>query len=69
MAPAGTPADLGKKLNDAVAGALADPAVKEKLNDLGAETESLSPQQVTAFLQKEDTGIEELAKSGLLKPE
>jgi len=69
MAPAGTPADIVKKLNDAVAGALADPAVKEKLNDLGAEAESLSPQQVTAFLQKEDTGIEELAKSGLLKPE
>ena len=69
MAPAGTPPDIVTKLNDAVAGALADPAIKQKLNDLGAETESLSPQQLTAFLQKEDAAIEELAKSGLLKPE
>src|SRR5262249_46354238 len=54
MAPAGTPPEIVKKLNDAVANALADPAVKEKLNDLGAETEALTPQQLTAFLQKED---------------
>jgi tripartite-type tricarboxylate transporter receptor subunit TctC len=69
MAPAGTPPDIVKKLNDAVASALADPAMKQKLNDLGAETESLSPQELTAFLQKEDAAIEELQKSGLLKPE
>ena len=69
MAPAGTPADIAKKLNDTVASALADPAVKQKLNDLGAETEALSPPELTAFLQKEDAAIEELQKSGLLKPE
>lgn len=69
MAPAGTPPEIVKKLNDAVANALADPAVKEKLNDLGAETEALSPQQLTSFLQKEDAFIEDLQKSGLLKPE
>lgn len=69
MAPAGTPPEVVKKLNDAVADALSDPAVKEKLNDLGAETEALTPQQLTAFLQKEDALIEELQKSGLLKPE
>ena len=69
MAPAGTPPDIVKKLNDAVADALSDPAVKEKLNDLGAETEALTPQQLTAFLQKEDAVVEELQKSGLLKVE
>jgi tripartite-type tricarboxylate transporter receptor subunit TctC len=69
MAPAGTPADVVKKLNDAVTNALSDPAVKEKLNDLGAETEALSPQQLTSFLQTEDVLIEELQKSGLLKTE
>ena len=69
MAPAGTPPDIVKKLNDSVANALADPAMKQKLNDLGAETEALSPQELTAFLQKEDAAIEELQKSGLLKPE
>jgi len=69
MAPAGTPPEIVKKLNEAVANALADPAVKEKLNGLGAETEALTPQQLTVFLQKEDAAIEELQKSGLLKPE
>ncbi|WP_439612620.1 tripartite tricarboxylate transporter substrate binding protein [Reyranella sp.] len=69
MAPAGTPPDIVKKLNEAVAGALSDPAVKEKLNDLGAETEALTPQQLSAFLQKEDTLVDELQKSGLLKVE
>lgn len=69
MAPAGTPPDVVKKLNEAVTGALSDPAVKEKLNDLGAETEALTPQQLTAFLQKEDALVEELQKSGLLKVE
>jgi len=69
MAPAGTPPEIVKKLNEAVANALADPAVKDKLNGLGAETEALTPQQLTVFLQKEDAVIEELQKSGLLKPE
>lgn len=48
---------------------LADPAVKQKLNGLGAETEALTLQQLTLFLQKEDAAIEELQKSGLLKGE
>ena len=69
MAPAGTPPDIVKKLNEAVARALSDLPVKEKLNDLGAETEALSPQQLTAFLQKEDALVEELQKSGVLKVE
>jgi len=69
MAPAGTPPEIVKKLNDAVANALSDPAVKEKLNGLGAETEALTPPRLTAFLQKEDALIEELQKTGLLKPE
>jgi len=69
MAPVGTPPEIVKKLNDAVAGALSDPAVREKLNDLGAETEALTPQQLTSFLQKEDAAIDELQKSGLLKAE
>jgi len=69
MAPAGTPADVVKKLNDAVAEVLADPAMKDKITGLGAEIEAMTPQALTAFLQKEDTAVEEIARSGLLKPE
>jgi len=69
MAPAGTPPAVVKKLNDAVAESLADPAVKNKLSDLGAETQSLPPEAVGTFMQAEDSAIEELARSGLLKSE
>jgi tripartite-type tricarboxylate transporter receptor subunit TctC len=69
MAPAGTSPEIVTKLNEAVANALADTAVKDKLNGLGAETEALTPQQLALFLQKEDAAIEELQKSGLLKAE
>jgi hypothetical protein len=37
-----------------VADALADPAVKDKLAGLGADTESLSPETMARFLTGED---------------
>ena len=69
MASAGTPEVIVAKLNSAVNEALADPALREKMADLGAETEAMTPGALTAFLRKEDAAIEELAKSGLLKAE
>lgn len=69
MAPAGTPPAVVRKLNDAVAESLADPAAKDKLSGLGAEMQSLPPEGVTTFMQAEDAAIEELARSGLLKSE
>jgi tripartite-type tricarboxylate transporter receptor subunit TctC len=69
MAPAGTPPDIVDKLNAAVADAIADPAVGKREAELGAEVEALSPQALSAMLQKEDAAIIELAKSGLLKTE
>ena len=69
MAPAGTPDAIVSKLNAAVADAIADPALREKMAGLGAETEAVTPAALTAFLQKEDAAIAELAKSGLLKAE
>ena len=69
MAPAGTPDAIVTKLNAAVNESLADPAMREKMAGLGAETEAMTPQALTAFLKKEDAAIDELAKSGLLKAE
>jgi tripartite-type tricarboxylate transporter receptor subunit TctC len=69
QAPAGTPPAVVKKLNDAVADALGDPAVKDKLADLGAETESLTPEALGKFLAGEDQAIQEFERSGLLKSE
>ena len=69
MAPAGTPPAVVKTLNDAVAAALADPGVRDKLAGLGAETEALTPQALGDLLRREDRFVDELAQSGLLKTE
>jgi tripartite-type tricarboxylate transporter receptor subunit TctC len=69
MAPAGTPPAIVKKLNDAVADVLADSTIRDKLAGLGAETQPVAPGALASFLQAEDTAIEELARSGLLKSE
>jgi tripartite-type tricarboxylate transporter receptor subunit TctC len=69
QAPAGTPPAIVKKLNDTVADALGDPAVKGKLADLGAETESMRPEALGKFLAVEDQTIQEFERSGLLKSE
>ena len=69
MAPAGTPPEIVKKLNEAVADSLADPLVKDRLSELGSETQAMTPDAVAAFMQNENATIEELSRSGLLKVE
>lgn len=69
MAPAGTPPEIVKKLNEAVADSLTDPPVKDRLSELGSETQAMTPDAVLAFMQNENTSIEELSRSGLLKVE
>lgn len=70
LAPAGTPDVVVGKLNAAVNDALADPAVKKRLAELGnEELQAMAPAELAAFLRKEDQVVAELAKSGLLKPE
>jgi tripartite-type tricarboxylate transporter receptor subunit TctC len=53
VAPAGTPADIIAKINAAVNAGLADPAVIKKINDLGGEPRSSSPQEFGAFIASE----------------
>jgi tripartite-type tricarboxylate transporter receptor subunit TctC len=45
LAPAGTPSEVVERLHLALAAAVADPALKQAFAALGAETESLSPQE------------------------
>ncbi|SJZ71060.1 Tripartite-type tricarboxylate transporter, receptor component TctC [Enhydrobacter aerosaccus] len=67
MAPAGTPAEIVAKLNATVNQSLSDPAVGQRLNELGADTEAMTPQALGAMLQREDAGIVALEAAGLLK--
>jgi tripartite-type tricarboxylate transporter receptor subunit TctC len=69
MAPAGTPAAVVGVLNEAVNASLNDPAVQQRLAELGNETRAMSAAELTSFLEKEDQSVAEMAKTGLLKPE
>ena len=53
FAPAGTPAPVLAKLNAALVKVLAQPDVKKKINEQGAETYSETPAQFAAFIQAE----------------
>jgi tripartite-type tricarboxylate transporter receptor subunit TctC len=52
-APTGTPADITRKLQAAIAAVLNDPAVKPKLLDLGFEIVANTPEQFAAYQASE----------------
>ena len=52
-APKGIPADIKKKLYDAIVAALNDPAIKPKLLELGFEVVGNTPEQFTQFQASE----------------
>ena len=54
FAPAGTPAPVVAKLQEAMAAVLKDPSVVEKFNKIGAEAVAMSPADFTAYLTRED---------------
>ncbi|MFI5444465.1 Bug family tripartite tricarboxylate transporter substrate binding protein [Polaromonas sp. UC242_47] len=53
FAPAGTPPAVVAKLNTAIVKVLAKADVKKKINEQGAEVYSETPEQFSAFIQKE----------------
>lgn len=53
-APKGLPPEVSRKVVDAFAGALADPAVRAKFNDLGFEVVADTPEQFAAFQKAEE---------------
>ena len=60
MAPAGTPRDVVARLNDAIAKALADPQVREKLNEQGLTPRGGTPEELGTATR------EQLARYGKL---
>jgi tripartite-type tricarboxylate transporter receptor subunit TctC len=53
VAPAGTPEAVVARLNEALSGALAAPAVKQRLMEEGAQASSLNTAAFGAFIQSE----------------
>lgn len=65
--PAGTPADVVQRLQQAIAGALKDAEVQERLSTLGARTIGSSPKEFADFLGKEDAKWAEVIRNGNIK--
>lgn len=53
IAPAGTPPDIVRKLNETFVAAMNDPAVKERIYQSGAEARPTTPQEFAAFIKSE----------------
>ena len=53
VAPAGLPADIVARLNEAFVKALKDPSVIEKLHSLGAVSAPASPDEFARFIESE----------------
>src|SRR5580765_1183565 len=71
-APNGTPRDVVAKLNATMVSALADPAVRQRLSDLGQEIvprEQQSPEALVAFHKSEAEKWWPLVKAAGIKPE
>lgn len=54
LAPQQTPVEIISKLSAAMQEILADPAIKQRFEELGVEAKGMNPQAFTAFLDKED---------------
>jgi tripartite-type tricarboxylate transporter receptor subunit TctC len=67
VAPAGTPAEIVTRLNDAFVKALKDPSVVEKIRTLGAEPAPTSPEQFARFIASESEKWGRLVKEAGIK--
>ena len=67
VAPAGTPAEIVARLNEAFVKALKDPSVVEKIRTLGAEPAPMSPGQFARFIASESEKWSRLVKEAGIK--
>jgi tripartite-type tricarboxylate transporter receptor subunit TctC len=69
IGPKGIPADVVQKINAAVAAVLADPAVRQRLVDDGAEVQSMSPAELGAFMRAENARWIKVVKDAGIQPQ
>jgi tripartite-type tricarboxylate transporter receptor subunit TctC len=67
LAPAGTPRAAVDRLNDALAGALKDPAVARQLQQQGFETRTSSPAELKGYIASELQRWERVIKGNHIK--
>jgi tripartite-type tricarboxylate transporter receptor subunit TctC len=68
-APAGTPANIVAKINADTRKALADPVVRERLQNLGSDTMDMSPEEFAKFVRSELEEYARVIKAAGIKPQ
>jgi tripartite-type tricarboxylate transporter receptor subunit TctC len=68
MVPAKTPREIVNRLNAEVVKALAQPEVKERFLQLGADAWTMPPEQFDAYIKSEVTNNATLVKAAGLAP-
>jgi tripartite-type tricarboxylate transporter receptor subunit TctC len=69
IAPKGTPPDVAGRLNKAITGALADPAVVAQLKKLGLDPAPMTPEATAAYIRKEYEKWGKVVKDNNIKAE
>jgi tripartite-type tricarboxylate transporter receptor subunit TctC len=68
LGPAGLPRDITAKLHDTFKSALSDPAIRERLASQGVDIVAGSPEELSAFLNREIPKWAVVVKASGLKP-
>jgi tripartite-type tricarboxylate transporter receptor subunit TctC len=69
IAPKGVPAEVVQKINAAVAAVLADPALRQRLIDDGAEVQTMTPPELGAFMRTENVRWVKVVKDAGIQPQ
>ena len=69
IGPKGVPADVVKRLNEAVAEVVADPAIRKRLVDEGSEVRTMSPAELGGFIRQENARWVKVVRDAGIKPQ
>lgn len=67
--PAGMPAEVVRKINGDVRKALAEPAVKQRLANLGNDPMDMSPEEFARFVRSEISDYQRVVRAAGIKPQ
>lgn len=69
VGPKGTPAEVVQKMNAAVAAALADPTIRQRLIEEGAEIRPMSPAEFGAYIKSENVRWVKVVRDAGVQPQ
>jgi len=69
LAPRGTPKDIVARLHQEIAAAIADPVVRDKFSELGAEPAATTPEELARFIASEIVKWREIITKAGITPQ